>query len=258
MRDAVGRRPQFSQHLEPLVEDALIVLERDMERQIFALVVAAASGEIDASVAEQIERRPLLRDADRVMQRQHRHRGREPDVLRARRDIGEHQVRTGEHAERVEMMLADPGRVHAELVGQERFLGDVGDELVRGPGVVLVVIVAQGEIAEVHGATPVFAEGDFFLLLGGGGIIDAFTIVVNAIDGRCVFARPRLSPATVNRQRPCLGSCPDLLQRDAGDLDRVAPERDLFGDEGGELRRIGVGRIDADSCAAARRSLRPS
>ena len=84
---------------------------------VFAPVVAAAGGEIDAAVAEQIERRPLLGDADRMMQRQHGDRRREPDVLGARGDIGEHQVGAGEHAERVEMMLADPGRMHAELVG---------------------------------------------------------------------------------------------------------------------------------------------
>ena len=84
---------------------------------VFARVVAAAGREIHPAVAEQIERRPLLGDADRMMQRQHGHRGREPDMLGARGDIGEHQVRAGEHAERVEMMLADPGGVHAELVG---------------------------------------------------------------------------------------------------------------------------------------------
>ena len=48
------------------------------------------------------------------------------------------------------MMLADPGRMHAELVGIERFGGDVGDELVGVAGVVLVVIVAEREVAEFH------------------------------------------------------------------------------------------------------------
>ena len=52
------------------------------------------------------------------------------------------------------MMLADPGRMHAELVGIERLGGDVGDELVRGAGVVFVVIVAQREVAEVHSSLP--------------------------------------------------------------------------------------------------------
>ena len=48
------------------------------------------------------------------------------------------------------MMLADPGRVHAELVGVERLGGDVGDELVGVARIVLVVIVAEREIAEFH------------------------------------------------------------------------------------------------------------
>ena len=48
------------------------------------------------------------------------------------------------------MMLADPGRVHAELVGVERFGGDVGDELVGRARVVVVVIVAEREVAEFH------------------------------------------------------------------------------------------------------------
>ena len=47
-------------------------------------------------------------------------------------------------------MLADPGRVHAELFGIERLGGDVGDELVRGTGIVVVMIVAEREITEIH------------------------------------------------------------------------------------------------------------
>ena len=57
------------------------------------------------------------------MQRQYRDGGGKADALRARRDIGEHEVRAGEHAERVEMMLADPGRMHAERVGIDRLIG---------------------------------------------------------------------------------------------------------------------------------------
>ena len=53
------------------------------------------------------------------------------------------------------MMLADPGRMHAELVGIERFGGDVGDELVRGARIVFVMVVAQREIAELHAYPPV-------------------------------------------------------------------------------------------------------
>ena len=122
---------QSSPHqLEALLENSLVVGERHMERQIFALVVAAAAGEIDAAAGEQVERRPLLGDANGMMQRQHRHRRRKPDARRVRGDIGQHEVGARQDAERIEMMLADPGRMHAELVGVQRLGGDVGDELV--------------------------------------------------------------------------------------------------------------------------------
>src|SRR5260221_9265072 len=57
------------------------------------------------------------------------------------------------------MMLAVPGRVHAELVGIDRLVGDVGDELVGRPRIVVVVIVAQREIAEIHRVPPEVAGG---------------------------------------------------------------------------------------------------
>ena len=150
MRDAIFRRPQPAHQLHAFLEDALVVVERHMERLVFAPVVAAAAGEIDAAVGEQIERRPLLGDANWMVQRQHRHRRREPDARGVGGDIAEDEIRTGQNAERVEMMLADPGRVHAELVGIERLGDDVGDELIGGAGIVGVMVVAEREIAEVH------------------------------------------------------------------------------------------------------------
>jgi hypothetical protein len=55
-----------------------------------------------------------------------------------------------ENAERAEMMLADPGRVQPDLLGINRFVENIGDKGVRVPAVVVVVIVAQREIAEFH------------------------------------------------------------------------------------------------------------
>ena len=150
VRDTVFRFPEAAHQFQPFFEDALIVGEGDMERQIFALVVTAAAGEVDAAAGQKIERGPLLGDANRMMQRQHRHRRREPDARRVGGDVAEHDVRAGQNAERVEMVLADPGRVHAELVGIERLGGDVGNELIGGARVVFVVVVAQCEVAEVH------------------------------------------------------------------------------------------------------------
>jgi hypothetical protein len=127
-----------------------------VEREVFAPVVAAPGGEIDPPVAQEVECRPLLGDADRMMQRQHRDGGREADALGARRDVGEHQVGTGQHAERIEMVLADPRGMHPELIGVERLGRDVGHELVGRARVVGVVVVAQREVAEFHGFLPRF------------------------------------------------------------------------------------------------------
>src|SRR5215475_4838648 len=56
-------------------------------------------------------------------------------------------------------MLSDPCRVHAELVGVECLVRDVGDELVGRPRVGVVVIVAQREISELHDIFPVACAG---------------------------------------------------------------------------------------------------
>src|SRR4029453_3740367 len=107
---------------------------------------------------------PFTGDPDRGTERPHRPPGCEPDALRSRGNIGEHQIRAGQHAQRIEMVLADPRRVHAELVGIERLLRDVGDELVCRPRVVLVVIVAEGKIAEFHSAPPSVGWGRMALV----------------------------------------------------------------------------------------------
>jgi hypothetical protein len=41
-----------------------------------------------------------------------------------------------------------------ELVGIERFGGDVGDKLVRRARIIVIVIVAQREVAKIHGFLP--------------------------------------------------------------------------------------------------------
>jgi hypothetical protein len=48
------------------------------------------------------------------------------------------------------MMLADPGGMEADFLGVDGFIEDVGDELVRGAGVVVVMVVAECEVAEIH------------------------------------------------------------------------------------------------------------
>jgi hypothetical protein len=71
--------------------------------------------------------------------------------------------------------------MHAEPIGVQRFFRYVGDELVRRPRVVFVVIVAQGEVAEFH-HTPPMVHRALRLVLVVAGSIDAFATVVNATD----------------------------------------------------------------------------
>ncbi len=59
--------PQLLHHVEAFLEDALVVIERNVERRVLAPVIAAADGEIDSAVAQEIERRPLFGNADRMM-----------------------------------------------------------------------------------------------------------------------------------------------------------------------------------------------
>src|SRR5262249_23748036 len=71
-----GRRrglPQTPDRLHALLEDPLIVVERYVERQILAAVVATPGGEIDAAATQEVERRPLLGDANGMMEREHGH-----------------------------------------------------------------------------------------------------------------------------------------------------------------------------------------
>ena len=51
-------------------------------------------------------------------------------------------------------MLADPGRMETHLFGQNRLGENVSDERVRVTLVVVVVVVAQCKIAEVHPRIP--------------------------------------------------------------------------------------------------------
>src|SRR5262245_2018106 len=105
MRDAILRGPQPLDHLKPFFEDALIVVEVDMERRVFTAVVTAAGREVNAAAREQIEGSPLLGDADRVVQRCDSNGGRKPYLFGTCGDIGQDEIGAGQNAERVEMVL---------------------------------------------------------------------------------------------------------------------------------------------------------
>ena len=91
VRERLVARPETLHQLDPFGEDCGILFEIGLERPVFVAVVAAAGGEIDAPARQQIEARPLLGDADRMMERQDGHRGGKTDALRPRCDIGERE-----------------------------------------------------------------------------------------------------------------------------------------------------------------------
>ena len=151
MRQRLVRRPQPLHNFHPLGEDRQVVLERSAERDILPAVVTTAGGEIDPATRQQIEACPLFCHPDRVMQREHRHCWRQPNPLRPRGHIGQRQVRTGQHAQGAEMVLPDPRRAESQPVRFDRLSHNVGHEGIRRTLVVVVVVVAQREIAEPHG-----------------------------------------------------------------------------------------------------------
>jgi hypothetical protein len=52
------------------------------------------------------------------------------------------------------MMLADPGGMETHLLGINRLVYDVGDEGIGRSNVVVVVVVTQRELAELHWVSP--------------------------------------------------------------------------------------------------------
>src|SRR5262249_996645 len=133
---------------------ALIVVEADMERCVSTAVVATTGGEVHAAAREQIESSPLLRDPDRVVQWRDGDGRRKPYLFSSCGDIGQHEIRAGQNAERVEMMLADPGRMHAKLIGVECLRGDVRNKGLGVTLIIFVVIIAKSEVAELHDVLP--------------------------------------------------------------------------------------------------------
>ena len=90
------------------------------------------------------------------MQRKHGDRRRKADMFRLCSQVGEDELGRRIHAQCAEMMLPDPGGMHAELFGEQRLLDDFADELVGGAAIAGILIVAQCEITKFQRFLPVF------------------------------------------------------------------------------------------------------
>jgi hypothetical protein len=150
VRDDLVLAPAQVQQLDRLGEDFGRGLEIGAERRVFVRIVTPPGGEIDPARRQLVERGPFLGDVDRVVQRQHHDRRAEPDAAGQRRDVGVHQARHRHAAAPVEVMLADPGRMHSDVLGMDRLVANLEQELLGGPRIVGIAVVAEREIAEFH------------------------------------------------------------------------------------------------------------
>ena len=109
-------------------------LERDAHELELVPVPAHADAERDAAAGELLQRRHLLREVERVVQRQDHDRGAEPDALGPAGDPAERDERVVDAAVRIDAFGADddvlrrPHRVEAELLGG---LGGAADPVGR-------------------------------------------------------------------------------------------------------------------------------
>jgi hypothetical protein len=55
-------------------------------------------------------------------------------------------------------MLADPGGMEAKPIGLDRFIDDIGNKLIRWAWIVAIAVVAEREIAELHGRVILVCE----------------------------------------------------------------------------------------------------
>jgi hypothetical protein len=132
-RDPLGRT-DGQQQLELGGEQLVVVVQVVAEEREGLDERPAAGHDLGAAVAEQVERRELLKDADRVVGAQDRHGAGQADAFRAARGRAEDDRRRRDREVRP-VMLSDAEDVEAELVGELDLLQQVGEALLRCEGV---------------------------------------------------------------------------------------------------------------------------
>ncbi len=95
VRPLAGLGPGPPDDLQPLGEQFGRFLERRAERLVFLAVVAAPGGEIDAAARQEIERRPFFGNMQRMVYRQERHGGRQPQLGGVAGELGQDGERRG-------------------------------------------------------------------------------------------------------------------------------------------------------------------
>ena len=124
-----SRDERFGDDVHRLVEARVGLLHRDAEARELVPAIALADAEIEPSAGQQVKRRGLLGQQDRVVPRQDQHGGAEAQRRGARAEPGQ-QVEAGRDlAEAGEMVLDDKGAVKAERLGLDIVLDPLAEAL---------------------------------------------------------------------------------------------------------------------------------
>ena len=127
-------RPGFfadgEQEFEVFGEQGLVVVEAVAEQREGFDERAAPGHDLRPPAGEAIERGELLVDPHRIVGRQHRHRAREADALRARRPRRQRH-RGGRDGVVGPVVLAEAEDVEPDLIGELDFFQKVGEGLVE-------------------------------------------------------------------------------------------------------------------------------
>ena len=134
------------QQLELLVEQLVVVAEVVAEQWERLDERAPPRHDLRAAARDQVDVGELLEDPDGVFRREDRHRAREPDLLRLRRDRGERR-RRGRDEVVGAVMLADGEDLQPQVVGETGLLEEVAHPLL---GADAGVEVGESDESEIH------------------------------------------------------------------------------------------------------------
>ncbi len=128
----------------------LRLLLRNAEALEFVVPVALADAEIEPAIGNQIKRRRLLGEQDRVVPRQHHHRGAEPQRARSHRQTREQRERGRHLVPAGEMVLDRKARMVAEGLGLDVEIEIVAKSLPGFRAKLVAVGLRRAEQTKAH------------------------------------------------------------------------------------------------------------
>ena len=134
--------PGLQDDLKILFEPSPAFGEGRVERVMMVGKGAPSDPEVQPTLADMVQSGGFLSDPNRIVQRQQQHAETQPDPLGTHRQGGGYNERSGQDAERGEMVFGQPNRVHTHalrLVDECETLGEC---------LLICVSVRRGELKE--------------------------------------------------------------------------------------------------------------